>query len=129
MKLRFKIRTLLICTALIAVFLGLQVHVHNKASKFLEEMRSESSERTLLLTRDFDTDDYRVEYASMLPLSFWDVVYLQRRCEVSLSATFSMSGEDGKVVTQNVYSYPVTCFGEINYDDVSSVSAFHLNRR
>ena len=41
---RFKLRTLLVGTALIAAFLGLQVYVHNQAKRFSKEMNELSSE-------------------------------------------------------------------------------------
>ena len=41
---RFKLRTLLIATALIGLFLGLHVHVHNKARRFVEEMSEYQSQ-------------------------------------------------------------------------------------
>lgn len=67
---RFKLRTLLIVTALVAVPFALQVHVHNRAQSFAEEMRQSQ------VPSGF------VEYASVLPLSFTDVCRLQRRCKV-----------------------------------------------
>lgn len=67
---RFKLRTLLIATALMAVPLALQVHVHSKAQSFAKEMRQ------------LQVPWGVVEYASVLPLSFTDVCRLQRRCEV-----------------------------------------------
>ena len=70
MKFRFKLRTLLIATALIGLFLGLQIHVHNKAKRFVKEM-SEVAER-----------DDGAESAWIESLSVSDVLGFRRRCAV-----------------------------------------------
>lgn len=38
-RIRFKLRALLIATALICVFLGLQIHVHYKAKRYLKVIK------------------------------------------------------------------------------------------
>ena len=82
---RFKLRTLLITSAVVGLFLGLQVQVHLKAKKFVEQMRRTDSETHEKEIRIFGSDDIRVEYASIAPLSLADFVLMRRRCEFTFS--------------------------------------------
>lgn len=90
---RFKLRTLLIATSLVGLFVGLQVHVHNKAKRFVEEMRNPSEAMREQLVRDSGSSN-NTRYlngssreegnsALLMPVSFGDAVFLRRRCEVT----------------------------------------------
>lgn len=74
---RFKLRTLIIAiaTALIGVFLGLQVHVHNKVNTLAHE----------LLGRKMLSSDVLVERVRVLPVSMSDFLLLRRKCVVTES--------------------------------------------
>ena len=74
MKLRFKLKTLFIATALVGLFLGLQIYVHNKAKRTLNEDWNSGHDDTILS-------------ASVLPISFADIVGMERRCEIVFERT------------------------------------------
>lgn len=78
MKLRFKLRTLLIVTALVASFLGLQGHVHSKAKRFVDEKNQSVSQNIL-----------QFERATLAQVSLADVLLIKRRCRVSVGEPFN----------------------------------------
>lgn len=84
MQLRFKLRTLLIATALVGLFLGLQVHAHNKAKRFVKSVGDPSTAAHSRVVRDMGNRDFAVSSASLVKLSILDVVLIRRRCEVNL---------------------------------------------
>ena len=110
MKIRFKVRTLLVVTAIFAVFFALQVHVHNKANRFVEKVRKSS------------VPDKRIESASLMPLSITDVVCFQRRCEFQVEVTDRMP-TGGKIVIQQTINYRIQCFDEIYVQEDGSITA------
>ena len=110
MKLRFKLRTLLIATALVAAPLGLQVHVHNKGKRFVEELRSNSSKVRERLTDAFGPGDYEVESARLKPASILDILYFKRRCKVEFQRTRRRS--EYRFRSHHLYIHYVTCVGE-----------------
>ena len=71
---RFRLRILLIATALIGLFFGLQGHVHVKARRFVEEMRPPASLKTLEYERE--------KHALIVKVSPIDVLLFRRRCRV-----------------------------------------------
>lgn len=91
----FKPRTLLIATALVAVFLGLQVHVHFKAKRFVEEVNAEPSRQQF------------AEHipAEVFPATYTDVIRIQRRAKVHLSIS-----EDGELIGFEIFN--VGIFGQ-----------------
>lgn len=103
MEFRFKIRTILIATAIVAGYFGLQAHVQNKAERFIEELRDSSGE----MVRELK---FQVDYASTSPVSFNDVLLLRRRCEVRISKHTESQG--GKAEFRWTYRYHVFCFGK-----------------
>lgn len=104
---RFKLRTLLIATALVGLCLGLQVHVHNKAKRFLEEMREPTQETKERLGISLHSSDFSSHLA---PISFNDVIRFERRCEVVYFRPTTPIG-DSRVAFEA--SYLVQCVGEV----------------
>ena len=88
---RFQLRTLLIATALIGLTLAFQVHVHNKAKRFVEEMRKEKSV------------EFQVEQSSVLPPSVIDLICFQRRCETKASSTVTITSTAETKYTEAKY--------------------------
>ena len=76
---RFKLRTLLIATALVAVFLGMQVCVHNKTKKFIEEATVPTDDKRFILGR---YPSFKAVPSTISPISFGDIVFVKRRCEI-----------------------------------------------
>lgn len=108
MKLRFRVRTLLIVTAVVAIFFGLQIHVHNKSKRFVEDVRRSS------------VPDTRVEAAFVMPLSVTDVLCFQRRCAFQVETTERLT-TGGKIVIQQTVNYRVQCLGEIKIEEGSVI--------
>ena len=114
---RFKLRTLLIATALIGLFLGIHVHVHNKAKRFVKEMRKHHGDK--------------LREASISPPSFEDVIFLRRRCvvtsihEVQLEGMYSNAFRSKSISTVLPHSrtYRVYLYGEAVRQRLSSESA------
>ena len=118
MRIRFKLRTLLIATALVGLFLGLQVHVHNKAKRLVDEMSNPSVETLERLCRDAKLTDelhyYTLEadavHVSLTPLSFGDVLFARRRTEARFTIVWSADG--GGSITNYKHRYRLYLFGE-----------------
>lgn len=113
MKIRFKLRTLLITTALVAVYLGLQIHVHIKAKRFVEEMMEHAPKRS--------SRHEEVEYASLAPPSFSDIIRFERRCQVLMSQII-LENADG-TTSYAYYCFRVGCFGKVVQGDPIVVDA------
>lgn len=108
--LRFKLRTLLIATAVISVFLGLQVHVHNKALRFEKEMKESSMEAQKQLIAEAGIEsESDVLWKAVLsePVSFTDVALVRRRYRIEF---FCVSpGSRGAAF---IHRYSIGPFGE-----------------
>ena len=76
---RFNLRTLLIATALVAVFLGMQVCVDNKTKKFIEEATVSTDDKRFILGR---YPSFKAVQSTISPISFSDIVFMRRRCEI-----------------------------------------------
>lgn len=101
--LRFKLRTLLIATALIAVVLGLHLHVDRKTKRFVREVsRASPTGNELLL--EFGPIDHLAlkDYPVALPLNVWDVVLFRRRVMTKYRELY-ISEYDG-----NTWTRPLT---------------------
>lgn len=98
---RFKLRTLLIAIALVAVPMYLQVHVQNKAKRFVREMREQA--QTIVSLEDY------ADTARIKPPSISDIILFQRRCDVYLG-TYKVAGNES--ITSAFEVYRVSCFGE-----------------
>ena len=102
MKIRFKLRTLLFFTAVFGIFLAGQVHVHNKAKRFAEEMRELSKDAQEKLLRDagvnLETHDFLKgsPRAVRVPPKFADVLLIRRTCNVSFICVTPKLRDDGK---------------------------------
>ena len=106
---RFKLRTLLIATTLVGVFLGLQVHVHIKAKQFVEEMKSQSVEAQKRLIRDAGLSPIgkvRRSAVSFEPVTFIDVVVIRRRAKVDFYASVKWKN------TFHAHRYLFSAFGD-----------------
>lgn len=117
MKLRFKLRTLLIVTALVAVFLGMQSYVESKAKRYLADMREQSDGSRLRKNWP-----YRLE-TSIAPMSFRDFLYVRRRVEVKLLFV-TLTSEVDEHVRERAYFFSVYCFDEHSFDE-SKEAAFN----
>ena len=107
---RFKLRTLLIATTVIAAFVGLQIHVHNKAARSFEKVGE-------LVGGEGGT--FRVMDSSVSPLSLTDVIFFQRRCQATVrSSYFDSNGVVGRALLAE-YSYRVSSFSALRRNDVS----------
>lgn len=107
--LRFKLRTLLIVTALIGLFLGLQVHVQLKAKRFVDEMSDPSMESKMRLVRDasisidrseLEERQFKVESVFIAPTSLEDIFLVRRQIDVFVSNR----GKDG---VTSMYKIPI----------------------
>lgn len=122
---RFRLRTLLIATAFLGLFLGLQVHVHNKAKRFVEEMSEPSIEALDQLSVGFGPGIYTMESVSLSPLTIRDVLYFRRRCNVKFLE--SLPARAGQRKKHHIYFHYVTCFGnEFNPDNSYSVEEVYI---
>lgn len=87
---RFKLRTLLIAIALVAVFLGSQRYVDNKLTRFAEEIRKTSKENSERLIDDsgLPPTNYMFggAWVNFEPATFVDVVLVRRRCKVEFAS-------------------------------------------
>lgn len=132
MKLRFKLRTLLIATALVAVFLGLQMHVHMKARRFVDEVTELSDatqERLVSDTGSPNETRYHVgskdgtnNFTMLKPISFGDVIFMRRRCEVTFMSTRPM--HDGELYTEHRNHYTFFLDREKCFTDTLNTQRF-----
>lgn len=118
---RFKLRTLLIVTALIAVFIGLQMHVQMKAKRFIEAtnedgpndfqlrfLRDAGIESDDIMFLTFEDGRYSI-WGQLEPMTFADFVMFRRRCFVEF---LSHSRNDRTILTDHLHRYWLHAFGE-----------------
>lgn len=111
---RFRLRTLLIATAVIGLFMAFQVHVHMKARRFVEAMK-ESPRAKRGVPDDYQSfasaEDYK-SFAQISPVTLADVFLLRRRCHVFIGTSKSNG------IFNNAYEvYLINCFGDMEVQD------------
>ena len=99
---RFKLRTLIIATTLVAVVLGLQVYVHRKA-KWLHRLE------TARLKSRYGYN--QVETTTVLPASFNDVCWFRRRFEVKYVDIVAVDRGGFPVKEHHSQVFQVGCIG------------------
>lgn len=114
MKLRFKLRTLLITTAVVGLFLALQMYVHNKSRRFMNDF--DSLNGGLVSEHGFNVDS-----TSVAPVSISDVFLFRRRCQIGLSKKRVLAtGESFQ--GQRVYKYNVYLVSETSGPEMTPES-------
>lgn len=111
-RLRFSIKSMFCLIAFAALFLGLQARVSSKANQYVKEIRNPTNDTHDWLIRDTKRKDV-LEFAwgpsvAVAPLSWQDVIYIRRRCDVTFATTskFKM----GRRITEYRHRYRFFCF-------------------